>query len=101
MKSIFFNCVLCSECWRLTVHFGTILAYSDQPTTPTSEVNVLELIGKFEEFFVKQGTDFDVKTHSFGPLAVNPIMSCFRDFVSGKVGETEQVKSSSSTSLKH
>ena len=43
------------ECLRLTVHFGTILAHSDQPTTPTSEVNILELIGKFEEFFVKQG----------------------------------------------
>ena len=84
------------ECLRLTVHFRTILAHSDQPTTPTSEVNVLELIGKFEEFFVKQGTDFDLKMHSFGPLAVNAIMSCFRDFVSGKVGETEQVKSSSS-----
>ena len=84
------------ECLRLAIHFGTILAHSDQPTTPTSEVDVLELIGKFEEFFVKQGTDFDLKTYSFGPLAVNAVMSCFRDFVSGKVGETEQVKSNSS-----
>ena len=82
--------------FELAVHFRTILAHSEQPTTPTSEVNVLELIGKFEEFFVKQGTDFDLKTQSFGPLAVNAVMSCFRDFVSGKVGETEQVKSSSS-----
>ena len=84
------------KCLRLPVHFGTILTHSDQPTTPTSEVNALELIGKFEEFFVKQETDFDLKTHSFGPLAVNAVMSCFRDFVSGKVGGTEQVKSSSS-----
>ena len=84
------------ECLRLAVHFRTILAHSDQPTRPTSKVNILELIGKFEELFVKQGTDFDLKTNSFGPLAVNAIMSCFRDFVSGKVVETEQVKSSSS-----
>ena len=77
------------ECLELAVHFRTTLAHSDQPTTPTSKVNILELMGKFEEFFVKQGTDFDLKTHSFGPLAVNVTMSSFRDFVSGKVGRTE------------
>ena len=96
MKSIFLIVYYVGECLRLSVHFRTILAHSDQLTTPTSEVNVLGLIGKFEEIFVKQGTDFDLKTHSFGPLAVNAVMSCFRDFVSGKVGETKQVKSSSS-----
>ena len=66
------------------------------PQHPQAKLTYWELIGKFEEFFVKQGTDFDLKTHSFRPLAVNAVMSCFRDFVSGKVGETEQVKSSSS-----
>ena len=65
------------------MHFGTILSQSKRPTRPMGEVNTLELISQFEAHYVCQNTDFDMRTHSFGHLAVTAVMTVFREFIEG------------------
>ena len=69
---------------HLAMHFGTILSQSKRPARPTHEVNILELISQFKAHYVCQHTDFDMKTHSFGPLAVTAVMTVFRGYVEGR-----------------
>ena len=64
---------------HLAMHFGTILSQSTRPTRPTSEVNILELISQFKAHYICQHTDFDMRTHSFGP-----VMTVFREYVEGR-----------------
>ena len=66
------------------MHFSTILSQSKRPTRPTHEVNILELISQFKAHYICQHTDFDMKTHSFGPLAVTAVMTVFREYVEGR-----------------
>ena len=77
-------CVFSGECMHLAMHFGTILSQSKRPTRPTSEVNILELISQFKAHSVCQHTDFDMRTHSFGPLVVTAVMTVFREYVEGR-----------------
>ena len=79
---VFVLCIL-GECMHLAMHFGTILSQSKRPTRPTGEVNILELISQFEAHYVCQHTDFDMRTHSFGPLVVTAVMTVFREFIEG------------------
>ena len=59
---------------HLSMHFGTILSQSKRPTRPMVQ---------FEAHFVCQHTDFDMRTHSFVPLAITAVMRVFRKFVEG------------------
>ena len=69
---------------HLAMHFGTILSQSKRPTRPTHEVKILELISQFEAHYICQHMDFDMKTHSFGPLAVTAVMKVFKEYVEGR-----------------
>ena len=57
------------------------------------EVNILELISQFEAHYVCHHTDFDMRMHSFRPLAVTAVMTVFREFVGGssKCGAEDMV----------
>ena len=69
---------------HLAMHFGVILSQSKRPTRLTSEVNILELISQFKAHYICQHMDFDMRTHSFRPLAVTAVMTVFREYVEGR-----------------
>ena len=51
------------------------------PTRSTQEVNILELVSQFKAHYICQHTDFDIRTHSFGLLAVTAVMTVFKEYV--------------------
>ena len=61
-----------------------LFCHSQRLPRPTGEVNILEIIAQFKAHHVYQHADFDMRTHSFGPLAATAVMTVFREYVDGK-----------------